>query len=79
MKILYERITNPRDVANQYQLAVEDLCLPPLVLEQLGKDLDSSNETLPKPAKQFLPAKAMANWKVALLDRFDPQNVAASV
>ena len=72
MKILYEKICSPEEMISKMQSSAEELLLPLYVFEQLEKDLDFSDSMLPEPAKRTLPAAAMQQWKVALLDRFDP-------
>ena len=74
MKILYEKTQCPEEMISKMQSSAEELLLPSHVFEQLEKDLDFSDSILPEPAKRTLPTIAMQQWKVALLDRFDPSD-----
>ena len=72
MKLLYEEVQNPNEVLEELHASIEELPLPSAILGQLREDLNISNSILPEPAKSVLPQPAMKQWKVALLDRFDP-------
>ena len=77
MKVLYEKVKNPSKIADEFQLAVEDLPLPPDILDELEKDLETTYLNLPEPARKFLPGSTMGKWKVSLLDRFDDSSTAS--
>jgi hypothetical protein len=59
-------IHRPLDVVNAHPATMEEFPLPQSIFEQLEHDLLSSNGLLP------LRAQVLQNWKVGLLDRFEP-------
>ena len=65
MKIMYKLISKPFELLDKDN-TIEELRLPSEVLSTIKSDLTASNEILP-PA-----AQALQDWKVALLDRFEP-------
>ena len=65
MKVLFQDLEDPESTL-QSNSNVEELVLPAEVIRQITSDLATSNGILPASAKKF------QEWRVALLDRFDP-------
>ena len=66
MKVHFKDINNLLETTQTKQSTVEELPLPELVFRQFEKDLAASHDILPEPAR------SVQDWKVGLLDRFDP-------
>ena len=67
MKILYQKTPKPREFMDANHENVDEFPLPAAILETITENLKRSNRLLPNSAQKF------QNWKVGLLDRFDPQ------
>ena len=66
MKVLYEDLRKPKEYVDENHQVVEEFPLQEDILKTIIHDLNESNALLPESAQ------ILQNWKVGLLDRFDP-------
>ena len=64
MKIFYKSVDDPQELLEKQSNSVEELFLPPPILQEFIASLKQSTTLLPQSARNF------KEWSVGLLDRY---------